>query len=108
MPTALESTEHESFLVLDQCRVQDSRGAAVTCHSGGAAAVVGSYISGSGGEGVLVRGGGRAVMRDSYVFWNEGPGVRVEADGIMTLEYNDCSHNGGGPLVCAGVIAVRY
>ena len=45
-------------------------------------------------------------MNDSYVFWNEGPGVRIEEGGVMSLEHNDCSHNGGGPLQSEGVIRV--
>lgn len=104
---SLESTDANSILFLERCRVHDSRGAAVACQPRGSVAIVGCELSSSAGAGLLVKAGGRAVLNDSYVYWNTGPGVHVEARGVMSLEHNDCSHNGGGPMLSEGIIRVR-
>lgn len=70
-------------------------------------AIVGCELSECGDAGLIIQGGGRAVLNDSYVYWNRGPGVRVEAQGVISLEHNDCSHNGGGPMVLDGSVVVR-
>lgn len=105
--TGLEATDPRSILFLERCRVHHARGAAVTCQPGGSVAIVGCELFSCGGAGLRIRGRGRAVLNDSYVYWNGGPGVHVEPLGVMSLEHNDCSHNGGGPMLSEGIIRVR-
>lgn len=69
-------------------------------------AIVGCELKRCGGAGLVIERGGRAVLNDSYVYWNRGPGVHVEAYGVVSLEHNDCSMNGGGPMVVEGSVKV--
>lgn len=71
-------------------------------------AIVGCELKRCGGAGLAIEGGGRAVLNDSYVYWNRGPGVRVDAYGVVSLEHNDCSLNGGGPMVVHGSVRVSF
>lgn len=96
-----------SIVFLERCRLHGARGAGVTAEPGGSVAIVGCELSDCGDAGLMVRSGGRAVINDSYVYWNQGPGVRVEAHGVVSLEHNDCSYNGGGPMVLEGSVMVR-
>ncbi|CAM9988276.1 unnamed protein product, partial [Sphacelaria rigidula] len=75
-----------------------AKGAGVAAQPGGSVAIVGCELRRCGGAGLVIEGGGRAVLNDSYVYWNRGPGVRVDAYGVVSLEHNDCSLNGGGAM----------